>query len=51
MARVDADTGSGRMTLDSRFFPYGEGVPRTERCTQTRLQAGDTSSDSYCFVD
>jgi methanethiol oxidase len=50
MARVDADTDTGGMTLDPRFFPHGDDF-RGLRVHQTRLQAGDASSDSYCFVD
>ena len=50
MARFDADTESGGMSLDPRFFPHGDDF-RGLRVHQTRLQAGDASSDSYCFVD
>jgi selenium-binding protein 1 len=50
MMRVDADTESGGMALDQRFFPHGDDF-RGLRVHQTRLQAGDASSDSYCFVD
>jgi selenium-binding protein 1 len=50
MARADADVDSGGMTLDSRFFPRGEAF-RGRRVHQTRLQGGDASRDSYCFVD
>jgi methanethiol oxidase len=50
MARIDADTDSGGMTPDPRFFPHGDDF-RGLRVHQTRLQAGDASSDSYCFVD
>jgi selenium-binding protein 1 len=50
MARIDADTESGGMTIDPRFFPHGDDF-RGLRVHQTRLQAGDASSDSYCFVD
>jgi methanethiol oxidase len=49
MACIDADE-SGGMSLDARFFPHGEDF-RGLRVHQTRLQAGDASSDSYCFVD
>ena len=38
------------MTVDPRFFPHGDEF-RGLRVHQTRLQAGDASSDSYCFVD
>jgi len=50
MARIDADTEAGGMSLDQRFFPHGDDF-RGLRVHQTRLQAGDASSDSYCFVD
>jgi methanethiol oxidase len=50
MARIDADIEFGGMTLDPRFFPHGDDF-RGLRVHQTRLQAGDASSDSYCFVD
>jgi selenium-binding protein 1 len=50
MIRIDADTDSGGMSLDERFFPHGNDF-RGLRVHQTRLQAGDASSDSYCFVD
>jgi hypothetical protein len=49
-ARIDADTETGGMTVDSRFFPHGDDF-RGLRVHQTRLQGGDASSDSYCFVD
>jgi selenium-binding protein 1 len=48
--RIDADTDAGGMTVDERFFPHGEDF-RALRVHQTRLQGGDASSDSYCFVD
>jgi selenium-binding protein 1 len=50
MARFEADTESGGMALDERFFPHSDDF-RGLRVHQTRLQAGDASSDSYCFVD
>jgi selenium-binding protein 1 len=50
MARVDADPESGGMEIDQTFFPEGEDF-RGLRVHQTRLQGGDASSDSYCFVD
>jgi selenium-binding protein 1 len=50
MVKVDADTDGGGMTIDERFFPNGEDF-RGLRVHQTRLQGGDASSDSYCFVD
>jgi selenium-binding protein 1 len=50
MARFDADTESGGMALNERFFPHDDAF-RGLRVHQTRLQAGDASSDSYCFVE
>jgi methanethiol oxidase len=50
MAKIDADTASGGMRLDTRFFPHGDDF-RGMRVHQTRLQGGDASSDSYCFID
>jgi selenium-binding protein 1 len=49
-ARIDADPESGGITVDPRFFPHGDDF-RGLRVHQTRLQGGDASSDSYCFVD
>ena len=39
----------GDMALDERFFPNGDDSPR--RWGAARLQGGDASNDSYCFVD
>jgi selenium-binding protein 1 len=50
MAKIDANPESGGMEIDPRFFPHGEDF-RGLRVHQTRLQGGDASSDSYCFVD
>jgi selenium-binding protein 1 len=50
MARVAADTETGGMTVDPRFFPHGDDF-RGLRVHQTRLEGGDASSDSYCFVE
>jgi selenium-binding protein 1 len=50
MARLDADVDGGGLSVDSRFFPNGDDF-RGLRVHQTRLQGGDASSDSYCFVD
>jgi methanethiol oxidase len=50
MARVDANVDRGGMEIDPRFFPR-DGDFRGRRVHQTRLQGGDASSDSYCFVD
>ena len=50
MACVDANPDGGGMALDERFFPHGDDF-RGLRVHQTRLQGGDASSDSYCFVD
>ena len=40
----------GGMAVDPQFFPHGDDF-RGLRVHQTRLQGGDASSDSYCFVD
>jgi methanethiol oxidase len=50
MARIDANTETGGMSVDPRFFPHGDDF-RGLRVHQTRLQGGDASSDSYCFVE
>jgi selenium-binding protein 1 len=50
MARIDANTQTGGMTVDANFFPHGAAF-RGLRVHQTRLQGGDASSDSYCFVE
>jgi selenium-binding protein 1 len=50
VARFDANTKIGEMTLDPRFFPHGDDFGGL-RVHQTRLQGGDASSDSYCFVE
>ena len=48
-AKFDADLDSGGISPDQRFFPNGDAF-RGLRVHQTRLQAGDASSDSYCFT-
>jgi selenium-binding protein 1 len=48
-AKLDADPDSGGITPDPRFFPNGDDL-RGLRVHQTRLQAGDASSDSYCHT-
>ncbi len=50
MARLDADPDHGGLAADPRFFPHDQDF-RGLRVHQTRLQAGDASSDSYCFTD
>jgi selenium-binding protein 1 len=50
IARIDANTESGGITVDPRFFPHGDDF-RGLRVHQARLQGGDASSDSYCFVE
>jgi selenium-binding protein 1 len=50
MTKVDANTDGGGMMIDPRFFPNGNDF-RGLRVHQVRLQGGDASSDSYCFVD
>ena len=49
LAKLDADTEAGGISLDERFFPYGEEQWRGRRVHQVRLQGGDASSDSYCY--
>ena len=49
-ARIDTNVDGGEMAIDERFFPHGEDFHGL-RVHQTRLQGGDASSDSYCFVD
>ena len=49
LAKVDADTTSGGLSIDERFFPHGDEF-RGHRVHQTRLQGGDASSDSYCYT-
>jgi methanethiol oxidase len=48
-AKLDTDPQAGGLAADRRFFPNGEDF-RGLRVHQTRLQAGDASSDSYCFT-
>jgi methanethiol oxidase len=48
-ARLDADLDGGGIEPDPRFFPNREAF-RGLRVHQTRLQAGDASSDSYCHT-
>jgi selenium-binding protein 1 len=48
-AKLDADLDRGGIAADPRFFPNGEAF-RGLRVHQTRLQAGDASSDSYCYT-
>jgi methanethiol oxidase len=50
MAKIDANTNTGGLSVDPRFFPHGDDF-RELRVHQTRLQGGDASSDSYCFVN
>jgi hypothetical protein len=49
MAKLDADLDGGGLAVDARFFPNGDDF-RGLRVHQTRLQAGDASSDSYCYT-
>lgn len=49
LAKFDADTRTGGLVADERFFPHGDEF-RGLRVHQTRLQGGDASSDSYCFA-
>jgi selenium-binding protein 1 len=48
MAKLDADTSTGGLAFDERFFPEGDAF-RGRRVHQVRLQGGDASSDSYCY--
>ncbi len=48
--RDATNTETGGMTVDPQFFPHGDDF-RGLRVHQTRLQGGDASSDSYCFVE
>src|SRR6266508_2755216 len=50
MAKLDANLDGGGLAADTRFFPNGDDF-RGLRVHQTRLQAGDASSDSYCYTD
>jgi selenium-binding protein 1 len=49
MAKLDADLERGGLAADPRLFPNGDDF-RGLRVHQTRLQAGDASSDSYCYT-
>jgi methanethiol oxidase len=49
VAKLDADVVTGGLIPDRRFFPRDEDF-RGLRVHQTRLQAGDASSDSYCYT-
>ena len=47
LAKLDADTTSGGLRPDPRFFPHGDAFDGL-RVHQTHLAGGDASSDSYC---
>lgn len=49
LAKLDADTTTGGLVLDTQFFPNGDDF-RGLRVHQIRLQGGDASSDSYCYT-
>jgi selenium-binding protein 1 len=49
LAKLDADSDAGGLTVDARFFPNGDEF-RGLRVHQTRLEGGDASSDSYCYT-
>lgn len=49
MVKLDADLSAGGLVPDTRFFPHGDEF-RGLRVHQNRLQGGDASSDSYCFI-
>jgi methanethiol oxidase len=48
-AKLDADLNGGGLAVDPRFFPSGDDFHGL-RVHQTRLEAGDASSDSYCYT-
>lgn len=48
MAKMDADTDQGGLTLDEEFFLDQDDFQGL-RVHQIRLQGGDASSDSYCY--
>lgn len=48
MAKIDADTDTGGLSIDEDFFLSQEDF-RGLRVHQIRLQGGDASSDSYCY--
>ena len=48
MAKIDADTDTGGLSVDEDFFLSQEDF-RGLRVHQIRLQGGDASSDSYCY--
>ena len=49
-AKLDTNPeNGGGLSPDQRFFPNGDDF-RGLRVHQTRLEAGDASSDSYCFT-
>jgi selenium-binding protein 1 len=50
IARIDADTDTGGLSAHTDFFPHDNDF-RGLRVHQVRLQGGDASSDSYCYVD
>ena len=49
LAKLDTDLDGGGLTADPGFFPNGDDFGGL-RVHQTRLQAGDASSDSYCHT-
>jgi selenium-binding protein 1 len=49
MAKLDADTDTGGLATDPRFFPHGDEF-RGLRVQQTLLQGVDASSVSYCHT-
>lgn len=49
MAKLDADTRTGGLSVDERFFPPAADFRGLRVHHQVRLQGGDASSDSYCF--
>ncbi|GAA0402048.1 selenium-binding protein SBP56-related protein [Streptomyces luteireticuli] len=49
LAKFDVDPVRGGLVPDPRFFPHGAEF-QGRRVHQVRLQGGDASSDSYCFI-
>jgi hypothetical protein len=49
-ASIDANTSSGGMSIDQRFFPHDDDFRGIARASDPPAR-GDASSDSSCFVD
>ena len=46
MAKIDVNGAMDQMRVDPRFLPEFNGM----RPHQTRLEGGDSSSDSFCYA-